>query len=326
MGKIISFLTASLGLFLLTSCTLPTGSTATPSPAFPAIIHPASTIIVISPTVESTSTTVSAPATVETTKPAATQATAPVWMPAAGVARRYAVFLVGEDDVLNIRSAAGTGHDVTGHFAPDAADVHSTGQSATSGGDVWLEVENPFGGTGWVNSRYLTEFVTSQEFCSDSRVDTLLDDFKQAINAEDGDLLETLVSPAHGLELAYWRYGPSANYTPKEAAWVFDSAYEVNWGSGPSGLDDVGTFREFPLPSLEEVLNDEDYEQQCNDISSASMYMEPWPAVYSNVNFYALYKPGTPDVDLDWGTWLAGVEYVDGEPYLFALIRFVWEP
>ncbi|MBE3037249.1 MAG: hypothetical protein IMZ62_00315, partial [Chloroflexi bacterium] len=47
---------------------------------------------------------------------------------------------------------------------------------------------------------------------------------------------------------------------------------------------------------------------------------------YANVNFYTVYKPGTPGVDLDFRYWLVGVEFVQGQPYVFALIHFAWEP
>ena len=29
---------------------------------------------------------------------------------------------------------------------------------------------------------------------------------------------------------------------------------------------------------------------------------------------------------LDWHTWAIGIEYVDGKPYIYALMQFFWEP
>jgi hypothetical protein len=29
---------------------------------------------------------------------------------------------------------------------------------------------------------------------------------------------------------------------------------------------------------------------------------------------------------MDWHTWVAGIEYVNGKPYLYALMQFFWEP
>jgi hypothetical protein len=137
----------------------------------------------------------------------------------------------------------------------------------------------------------------------------------------------SLVSPLHGLDLRFYRYGTLANYSREEAQWVFQSDYSVNWGPEPgSGFDKVGSFREVPLPRLLEVLNAA-YTLHCNDtLDLATFSLTPWPPEYATVNFYAIYKPGSPGVELDWRAWLAGVEYVNGQPTLFALIHFQWEP
>ncbi len=29
---------------------------------------------------------------------------------------------------------------------------------------------------------------------------------------------------------------------------------------------------------------------------------------------------------LDWHTWLLGMHYVNGSPYLYAIMQFMWEP
>jgi hypothetical protein len=38
------------------------------------------------------------------------------------------------------------------------------------------------------------------------------------------------------------------------------------------------------------------------------------------------YKPGAAGQEQDWRTWLAGIEYSKGKPYLFALLHLFWEP
>jgi len=54
------------------------------------------------------------------------------------------------------------------------------------------------------------------------------------------------------------------------------------------------------------------------------MYIDPWP--YPDIHYYAVVKPGTPGIDLDWKIWLVGFEYVNGQPYLYGANRYVWEP
>jgi hypothetical protein len=29
---------------------------------------------------------------------------------------------------------------------------------------------------------------------------------------------------------------------------------------------------------------------------------------------------------MDWHTWLLGMHYVNGKPYLYAIMQFFWEP
>ncbi len=248
--------------------------------------------------------------------------------PVTGVFNPYAVILVNKGDVLNIRSAAGIGQSVVGSLAPNAINVNRTGPATSAGGDRWVEIQNPAGGVGWVNAKFLTEYIAPSTFCSDSRVTDLLNNVRTAMLNSNGELLGSLVSPEHGLDLRLWRWGTVANYTPKEAAWVFQSDYVVKWGPAPgSGMDTNGTFSQQILPKLQEVFS-ANYTLNCNNpLDLATFSVEPWLSEYANVDFYTIFKPGSDQYGgLDWRAWIAGVEYVQGKPMLFALIHFQWEP
>ncbi len=248
--------------------------------------------------------------------------------PVTGVYNPYVVILVSAGDVLNIRSGAGVGNDIVGALQPKSSGVNRTGPATSVGGDRWVEIQNPRGGVGWVNANFLTEHIPSSTFCSDARVTSLLNNLKTALLTLNGEALSSLVSPVHGLDLRLWRYGTSANYSPEEAAWVFLSDYVVNWGPAPgSGEETFGSFSAQPLPKLQEAFG-ANYSLHCNDtLDLATFSLEPWPPEYDNVNFYTVYKPGTEQYGgLDWRAWVAGVEYVQGKPTLFALIHFQWEP
>jgi hypothetical protein len=240
----------------------------------------------------------------------------------------YAVILVLPGDVLNIRSAAGADNPIVGSFAPTAGNVMRTGPSALVGGSLWVEVQRPAGGIGWVNSNFLTEQVSSSAFCADSQVTTLLTSLRSALLNSNGEALANLSSPTHGLDLRLWRYGTLVNYDREHAKFVFESTFQANWGPAPgSGDNTVGSFSQAVLPKLTEVFGSS-YQFHCNDtLDLATFSLEPWPPEYANLNFYAVHKPGTETYGgLDWRTWLAGVEYVSGKPYLFSLIHFQWEP
>ena len=82
----------------------------------------------------------------------------------------YAVVLVLPDDVLNIRASAGAENAIVGTLQPTASGVNRTGPVSSAGGGRWVEIRNPSGasgGTGWVNSNFLTEYVTSATFCAE---------------------------------------------------------------------------------------------------------------------------------------------------------------
>jgi len=108
---------------------------------------------------------------------------------------------VAASDVLNVHSAAGTGSSIIGTFAATANNVMRTGPSTSVNNALWVQVFSPGGGTGWVNSAYLTEYVAPASFCADGRVNTLLTNFGNAIKTSNGGSLYSLVSPRHGMAI-----------------------------------------------------------------------------------------------------------------------------
>lgn len=239
-----------------------------------------------------------------------------------------AVILLAEEEELNIHVAANKESAVIETLSANAVQISCTGREEFDGEALWVEIKASTGEAGWVHARFLTEYVPAATFCADSRIRFLLEDFQIALKNKDGELLASLISPKYGLDLRYYRYGTLANYTPAEAAWAFKSDYAVNWGNEPgSGFEKIGTFSEIPLPMLLEVFG-VNYELFCNDVGIAATFVpEPWLFEYTNINFYQVFKPGTEQFGgMDWRSWLVGVEYVEGEPYLFALIHFEWEP
>jgi hypothetical protein len=317
---------------LLTACagslTLPS-ATDTPPPVIPSTAIPTLILPSATPPV-ATSTTVPAQPTATATlavAPTTAAATATTQPPVTGFSNPYAVILVSPEDVLNIRTGAGVANAIAGMLQATATNVQRTGPATTAEGERWVEIQNA-SGNGWVNDNFLTEHVSSSTFCSDARVNTLLNNLKTAMLNSNGELLGSLVSPVHGLDVRLWRYGTVANYTPEEASWIFQSEYVVNWGPAPgSGQETSGTFNAQLLPKLKEVLS-ANYTLHCNDtLDLATFSLEPWPPEYTNINYYTVYKPGSEQYGgLDWRAWTAGVEYVQGTPTLFSLIHYQWEP
>ena len=323
---------AAFGLVILTLVACTPRLPATPTP-LPTVITPtaistfppaSATVPIVTSTVETlppqpTATNTSAP-------PVANTATS--LPPITGIYNPYAVVLVSSNDVLNVRSSAGAGNPNVGQLQPTALGVNRTGPLSSVGGSRWVEIQNPAGGTGWVNANFLTEHISPSAFCSNTRATDLLNHLRTALLNSDDDLFASLLSPVHGLDLRLWRYGTVVNYSAEEAAWILDSDHGVSWGPAPgSGEETRGTFSSQPLPKLQEVFGS-NYSLHCNDtLDLATFTLVPWPPEYTNINFYTIYKPGTEQYGgPDWRAWIAGIEYVQGQPTLVALIHFQWEP
>ncbi len=325
MNRKMVILLSSFVFLTMISCSITLTGTPAPYPTSPFQISPNLPTFTLAPaasnTPQASSPTPGAP--VSTLPSAASPTLASTTMPSGP----YGVVLVIPPDVLNIRSSADPGGSVVGSFTATDASVMRTGPSAASGSSTWVEVQNPAGGTGWVNARYLTEYVAPATFCADSRVNSLLSNLAHALTASDGVQLASLVSPAHGMDVRLYRNATAVNYDPAHAAYAFSSTYANNWGIAPgSGMDVTGSFHEKVLPGLQEVFT-ASYTLSCNSVQTGgASYDTSWPAYYANVNFYSTFKPGPPGNELSWRTVLVGVEYVNGQPYVFSLTQLAWEP
>jgi len=49
-----------------------------------------------------------------------------------------------------------------------------------------------------------------------------------------------------------------------------------------------------------------------------------WPFEYANLNFMALYRAAVAGQEQDWRTWVVGIEYVNGAPYVTVLVQYRW--
>lgn len=252
----------------------------------------------------------------------------PIATPTSAASVPYAVVMVDGNDVLNIRSGPGVSYPVIASFPYNATDVMRTGPSNTVSGATWVEVQKPGGGTGWVNFYYLTEQVTPDAFCADSRVTVLLEQFRQAVIASDGQTLAPLISAKHGLNVHYVVYTNNVvHFDPDQIVSLFTSTTSYNWGPGPGGGPDVvGTFSSAIQPKLVDVLNHPQYQAFCQELRTPGMSPEmAWPARYVNYRYYTLYRPASPD-SLDWRAWTLAMEYVNGQPKITAMIQYQWEP
>jgi len=226
---------------------------------------------------------------------------------------------------LNIRSGPGVQNDIVGIYSSNEPDIALSGASEIVDGSRWAQVCVEGEPVGWVSATYLTEVLPSGQFCGDTRVTALLDKLQTVFANQDGQTFASLVSPIHGVDVWLWNSGLPVNYDAEHARFAFESDFINEWGTHPaSGMETSGTFRELVLPELQDTFVPT-AQRRCND-GEISSYGETWPAEYANINFYQVVRPGSPGVELDWNVFLVGVEYVNGQPYLFSLIHFIWTP
>jgi hypothetical protein len=161
--------------------------------------------------------------------------------------------------------------------------------------------------------------------CNDPQVTAMIDSFKSAILTSDGPLLSSLVSPTRGMDVAYFHDGTVITYKPEHAKFLFETTFEVDWGTEPgSGAMKTGSFHDVVVPELVKIFN-QPYTLHCNELKvGGATYTPEWP--YQG-EYYSIHFPGTQaNGNMDWQTWVMGIEYVNGKPQVYALMQFFWEP
>ena len=287
---------------------LPQDGTRSPdaTPNAPPTVLPTSTKATLPP---------ATPAPIPSTIPTTPQPPQPV------VAASYRIAYVAEDDVLNIRSGPGIDFDIIGSLPPRATGIRITSRQAE---DSWVEIawDNL---EGWVNRYYLTEAVDPETFCNAAAAQDVVERFSAALEDRDGAAMGRLVHPQRGLLVRLNWWNNEVHFDQAEVSSLFTAADKRDWGfEDGSGLPLEGPFEEIVVPLL-----DTDFagspQVHCNQlVAGASAGLIQLPFEYEAVNYYTVHRPVT-DNELDWGSWVLGIEYWAGQPFLSYLVHYQWE-
>jgi uncharacterized protein YgiM (DUF1202 family) len=237
------------------------------------------------------------------------------------VAASYRTAYVAEDDVLNVRSGPGINFDIIGSLPPRATEIRITSPQAEDG---WVEIawDNL---EGWVSRFYLTEAVDPETFCNAAAAQDVVEQFSAALKDRDGAALGRLVHPQRGLLVRLNWWNNEVHFDQAEVSSLFTAADKRDWGvEDGSGLPLEGPFEEIVVPLL-----DTDFagspQVHCNQlVAGASAGLIQLPFEYEAVNYYTVHRPVTGN-ELDWGSWVLGIEYWAGQPFLSYLVHYQWE-
>jgi hypothetical protein len=220
-----------------------------------------------------------------------------------------------------MRSGPGVEFDVLTALSPQATQVQIV--STQADGD-WVEIswQNI---QGWVNRYFLTENVSAETFCTDPASRQIVEDFRAAVEARDGAGLERLIHPRRGLLVRLNWWNNEIRFEAQDIPTIFTTDVAFDWGyEDGSGAPIKGSFREIILPVLDKDMAGPS-QIHCNELAAGgSAGLIELPFEYSPVNYYAIFRQAQ-DNELDWGTWVLGIEYWEGKPILSFLVHYQWE-
>lgn len=303
--------------------------TATPIVALTATLPPPPTVAPPLPTSDGQAT---ASPTADGGQPTAAPTAVPTPTPAVTVAPPtagggYRVAFVAANDALNVRRRPNADAAVVTQLPAGTTGIQviDEGQAA-QGGSLWLPVTTS-AGDGWVNSRFLTEDVSREAFCADPAVTELLSRLQTAIAEKDGRALDELVHPERGLRLrvSWWNEEVIIRGN-NDVRQLFGDDERHNWGlSDGSGEPIRGTFNDVMRPLLERDLLAATQWGCDEGLFGPTAGMTILPEGYEAVRFFSAHRPAPAEQELDWGTWLIGIERWQGQYYLSYLVHYNWE-
>lgn len=238
----------------------------------------------------------------------------------------YQVNFVEPDDTLNVRAGAGISYDVLAELQPGTDKITVTGPGIDVDGDLWVPIER-VDVVGWVNSNYLIEIVSSPGICDDAQVQGIINDLILAIEERDGEGIAELVADGRGFRIRRNWWNPEVWISESELMTIFEDQEPLKWGiADGSGLPIEGSFQKVILPLLDRNLLNAN-SKACNELLHAGTAgFVILPPAYEGINFISYHRaPGPEDNELDWGTWVIGIERWQGSYYLSFLVHYEWE-
>lgn len=239
---------------------------------------------------------------------------------------QYLVAFVENEDVLNVREGPGVEFEIQSALDPGDTSINKIGNAPSSSGSTWFNIADEET-TGWVNSYYLVEQVDPETFCNSPKAAAILDDLLLSMKTNDGELLSDLVPESRGIRIRRHWWNPEVYYQQNQLETIFTEDISHSWGvADGSGEPIEGAFSTVMGPLITSNLL-KSSEIACNEIiHGGTAGLITLPDSYEGINYFSLYRePGPNDFELDWGTWVVGIESWEGEYYLSFMVHYEWE-
>jgi hypothetical protein len=162
--------------------------------------------------------------------------------------------------------------------------------------------------------------------CNDPALLEAIRKLMRAVASSDGAAMQELVSPVRGLQVRHSATSPPVRFRPNQAGGLFTSTASLSWGHDDDGTGAPisGSFQQLILPPFREDVASKGAQEKCGELlmgGGAGIYS--WPADLAGLTPVSFHRPG--ERGHDWHSSVAGFEYVDGKPYLAALVQYRWE-
>jgi len=250
--------------------------------------------------------------------------------PAVTFGSAVSVIFVSDLQSLPVHAHPGEDTEVIGYLEANQTNIPTSGNYQVADERLWVEIQIPQGGFGWVDAQNITSTYAADQFCSNPQIQgfttSILDIFEQ----KDGERLAEVVSPIHGLRVrTHWSDAEVFLGNHQQISYLFTDPTVYVFGIDKlSQVPLQGTFSEIVYPLLLDVR--EGGFETCNTLQQGlaadwvSGFIQ-WPFEYANLNYLARFRPAPPEDELNWRMWAFGIEWINQQPYLTVMVHYQWD-
>jgi len=246
---------------------------------------------------------------------------------------------VADDDVLNVRSAAGVASDIAFTLEPFARAISHTGATEFVGSDQWWEITTPEGESGWANARYLSvqrEVVANTAIADEMELQAAL--FLRALGPADLTPAVDFSLPdphPHGTKIGgigIYADAPTPFVTIDDL-WAGDVV--IDWDPFP-GEEFSEPCGDYCRRTLREFLNIRERDVTDAEFSIGPDLLDLQPNIqfhtghdegyYDRFSTVVAYVPAESDDVLDWRRITFAFDFIDGSPVISQVWLWGWTP